>query len=222
MNKKSLVALISGSGSNLQAIIDAVENGSINANISAVICNQPSAYGLERARKANIKTIVINHAEFNQREEFDAELCKQVNQLKPDLIALAGFMRILSSKFINDNHGKILNIHPSLLPDFKGLNTHQRVIEAGKSTHGASVHFVDNELDSGAVVLQAEIPVNNSNVDELAKAVLHQEHIIYPLAIKWFIEGRLSLDNNLVLLDGKTLTQPILWIENELHSPIES
>ena len=222
MNKKSLIVLISGSGSNLQAIIDAVENGQIDANISAVICNQPSAYGLERAREANIKTIIIDHTEFNQREEFDTELYKQVNELKPDLIALAGFMRILSRKFIHQNKGKILNIHPSLLPDFKGLNTHQRVIEAGKSTHGASVHFVDNELDSGAVILQAEIPVNNNDVDKLAKAVLRQEHVIYPLAIQWFIEGRLSLNNNLPLLDGETLTQPVQWIENELHSPIES
>lgn len=216
MNKKSLVVLISGSGSNLQAIIDAVANKQIDATISAVISNRPSAYGLERAAKANIKTIIIDHAKFAQREDFDIALSRQLDKLKPDLIALAGFMRILSDDFIEQYKGKILNIHPSLLPEFKGLDTHRRVIEAGKSLHGASVHFVDNELDSGPVVLQTEIAVENNDEETLARRVLEQEHVIYPLAIQWFFEGRLSLSNNQVFIDNKLLEHPARWVSNKL------
>jgi phosphoribosylglycinamide formyltransferase-1 len=216
VNKKSLVVLISGSGSNLQAIIDAVASKQIDATITAVISNRPSAYGLERAAKANIKTIVIDHTKFTQREDFDVALCRQLDDLKPDLIALAGFMRILSDDFIEQHKGKILNIHPSLLPEFKGLNTHRRVIEAGKTIHGASVHFVDNELDSGPVIIQAEIPVDDSDEELLAKRVLEQEHAIYPLAIQWFIEGRLALVNNQVLIDNKPIKQPARWSSNKL------
>ncbi len=219
MNKKSLVVLISGSGSNLQAIIDAVAKQQIDATISAVISNRASAYGLQRAAKANIKTIVIDHTEFTQREDFDSALCRQLDELKPDLVALAGFMRILSDNFIQQHKGKILNIHPSLLPEFKGLDTHRRVIEAGKTLHGASVHFVDNELDSGPVVLQAEIAVENNDEQNLAKRVLEQEHIIYPIAIQWFIEGRLTLVNNQVLLDNISMQQPAKWITDKLVMP---
>lgn len=219
MNKKSLVVLISGSGSNLQAIIDAVASKQINATIAAVISNRPSAYGLERATGANIKTIVIDHAEFAHREDFDTALSAHINDLKPDLVVLAGFMRILSDDFIEQYKGKILNIHPSLLPEFKGLHTHQRVIEAGKSVHGASVHFVDNELDSGPVVIQAEIPVADNDEETLAKNVLEQEHIIYPMAIQWFIEGRLTLVNNQVLIDNKPVEQPAKWISSKLTLP---
>jgi len=219
VNKKSLVVLISGSGSNLQAIIDAVAKQQIDATISAVISNRASAYGLQRAAKANIKTIVIDHTEFTQREDFDSALCRQLDELKPDLVALAGFMRILSDNFIQQHKGKILNIHPSLLPEFKGLDTHRRVIEAGKTLHGASVHFVDNELDSGPVVLQAEIAVENNDEQNLAKRVLEQEHIIYPIAIQWFIEGRLTLVNNQVLLDNISMQQPAKWITDKLVMP---
>ena len=216
MNKKSLVVLISGSGSNLQAIIDAVAIKQIDATISAVISNRPSAYGLERAAKAHIKTIVIDHAEFTRREDFDIALSKELDKLEPDLIALAGFMRILSDDFIEQYKGKILNIHPSLLPEFKGLDTHRRVIEAGKPFHGASVHFVDNELDSGPVVLQTEIAVENNDEETLAKRVLEQEHVIYPLAIQWFFEGRLSLSNNQVFIDNKLMDHPAKWESNKL------
>lgn len=219
MKKKSLVILISGSGSNLQAIIDAVATKQINATITAVISNRPSAYGLERAAEANIRTIVIDHTEFAQRDDFDAALFENVDNLKPDLIVLAGFMRILSDDFIEHNKGKILNIHPSLLPEFKGLNTHRRAIEAGSHVHGASVHFVDNELDSGPVVIQAEIPVADEDEETLAQRVLELEHVIYPLAIQWFIEGRLTLDNNRVLFDNNRMDQPARWITNKLILP---
>lgn len=219
MNKKSLVVLISGSGSNLQAIIDAIANKKLDAVITAVISNRPSAYGLKRASEANIKTVVIDHTKFDQRDDFDAALIDYVNNLNPDLVVLAGFMRILSDDFINQHKGKILNIHPSLLPDFKGLNTHRRAIKAGTVIHGASVHFVDNELDSGPVVIQAEVPVDDNDEPTLAQRVLEQEHIIYPLAIQWFIEGRLSLVNNQVLMDNKPMQQPPRWINNKLTQP---
>lgn len=222
MKKKSLVILISGSGSNLQAIIDAVANKQIDAVISAVISNRPMAYGLERASRANIKTIAIDHTKFSQRDDFDEALSDSVAKLKPDLIVLAGFMKILSDSFIEQNKGKILNIHPSLLPEFKGLNTHRRVIEAGCASHGASVHFVDNELDSGPVVIQAEIPVTANCEEKLKKSVLEQEHIIYPLAIQWFVEGRLTLVNNQVYIDNKHLEQPAQWIANKLTLPGKS
>lgn len=220
MGKKSLVVLISGSGSNLQAIINAVGNREIDATISAVISNRPGVKGLERAAQANIKTIVIDHTGFSEREAFDAALADQINKLQPDLIVLAGFMRILSSDFIEQHKNKILNIHPSLLPEFKGLNTHRRVIEAEEIAHGASVHFVSNELDSGPVVIQAEVPVlDDDDEATLSERVLQQEHIIYPMAIKWFIEGRLALINNQVHMDNKPIKQPAKWTSNQLSIP---
>lgn len=218
MKKKSLVVLISGSGSNLQAIIDAIANKQINADITAVISSSPSAYGLKRAAAANIRTIVIDHTKFDQRIDFDTALFDSVSKLTPDLVVLAGFMRILSDDFIEHHKGKILNIHPSLLPEFKGLNTHRRAIEAGASIHGASVHFVDNELDSGPVVIQAEVPVVNDETT-LAQHVLEQEHFIYPLAIQWFIDGRLTLVNNQVYMDNQPVQQPARRVNDKLTSP---
>lgn len=220
MKQKSLVVLISGSGSNLQAIIDAVTAKQINAKISAVISNRPAAGGLKKATAASIDTIVIDHTLFSERKAFDAELSRQIDALHPDLIVLAGFMRILSDEFIEQYKGRILNIHPSLLPEFKGLNTHRRALEAGKTRHGASVHFVSNELDSGPVVIQAEVDVdNNDDENTLAKRVLEQEHIIYPLAIQWFIDGRLSLINNQVNFDNNPIKQSARWIAKKLSLP---
>jgi phosphoribosylglycinamide formyltransferase-1 len=217
VGKKSLVVLISGSGSNLQAIIDAVNEKEIDATITAVISNKPAVKGLERAAQANIKTIIIDHTRFSERKAFDTALAEQVNELEPDLIVLAGFMRILSDDFINQHKNRILNIHPSLLPEFKGLDTHRRAIEAGKLIHGASVHFVSNELDSGPVIIQAEVPIlDDDNETTLAKRVLEQEHIIYPTAIKWFFEGRLALINNRVHLDNKPVKNPAKWKSNKL------
>lgn len=212
MAQKSIVILISGRGSNLQSIIDAVNKGSINAIISAVISNRPDAKGLERARQANIDAVVIDQNEYADRSAYDRALIAKIDEYTPDLIVLAGFMRILSEEFIRHFDNMILNIHPSLLPEFKGLHTHRRALEAGKKVHGASVHFVSNELDSGPVVIQAEIPVLPGDTeDTLADRVLQQEHKIYPQAISWFVEGRLKVNGNTVLLDDNALNEPVLW-----------
>ena len=219
MSTPSIVILISGSGSNLQAIIDAVAEKRIHAQISAVISNRPDALGLEKARSAGINTIVIDHTEFSERQKFDNALAKQVAKLNPELIVLAGFMRILPESFIEQYEGRMLNIHPSLLPEFKGLHTHRRALEAGHDQHGASVHFVSNELDSGPVVIQAKLAVLDEDENSLAARVLKQEHIIYPLAIEWFVSGRLSLINNHVHFDNKPVKEIAIWQSNTLSLP---
>lgn len=217
MTSKSIVILISGSGTNLQAIIDAVANGQIKATIAAVISNRPDATGLQRAQQAQIKTVVIDQREYEDRATYDDALIAEIDKYKPDLVVLAGFMRILSEKFINHYPDAILNIHPSLLPEFKGLHTHRRAIEASKLTHGASVHFVSNELDSGPVVIQAEVSVlPDDNEETLAARVLQQEHIIYPMAIAWYIDDRLALNGNKILLDNKIMHGPALWKADQL------
>ena len=217
VTSKSIVVLISGSGTNLQAIIDAVNNGSINANITAVISNRPDAPGLERARKAGIKAVAIDQKTIPDRDQFDQALIDEIEKHGADLIVLAGFMRILTEKFINRFEHRIINIHPSLLPEFKGLNTHRRALEAGKTRHGASVHFVNIELDDGPVVIQAEVPVLPDDTEQsLAARVLEQEHIIYPMAIAWFIDGRLEVNDNNILLDKSILRRPALWKANQL------
>ena len=217
MASKSIVVLISGSGTNLQAIIDAVNNGSINANIAAVISNRPGAPGLERARNANINAVVVDQATISGRDQYDDALINEIDKYDADLIVLAGFMRILTEKFINRYEHRIINIHPSLLPEFKGLNTHRRVLEAGKTEHGASVHFVNIELDDGPVVIQAKVPVLLDDTEQsVAARVLEQEHIIYPMAIAWYIDGRLEVKDNKVLLDKSDLHEPALWKANQL------
>jgi len=215
----SIVILISGSGSNLQAIIDAVAEQRIHAQISAVISNRPDALGLEKAKIAGINTIVIDHTHFDGREQFDEALIKQVAELNPDLVVLAGFMRILPEKFIKQYEGRMLNIHPSLLPEFKGLHTHRRVLEADHKQHGASVHFVSNELDSGAIVIQASLNIQDDDETSLAARVLKLEHIIYPLAIEWFVTGRLSLINNRVYFDNKPIKEIASWQSSTLSLP---
>lgn len=217
MTTKSIVILISGSGTNLQAIIDAVANGQIKATIAAVISNRPNAKGLQRAQRAHIKTVVIDQSQYEDRATYDDALISEIDKYKPELVVLAGFMRILSEKFINHYADAILNIHPSLLPEFKGLHTHRRAIEASKLTHGASVHFVSNELDSGPVVIQAEVSVlPDDNEETLAARVLQQEHIIYPMAIAWYIDGRLALNGNKILLDNRIMNGPALWKADQL------
>ena len=209
--------LISGTGSNMQAIIDAVANGSIPANISAVISNRPDAKGLIKAAAAEIKCSVIDHKQFNSRDDYDLALMECIDKHKPDLLVLAGFMRILSNSFIDHYHDRILNIHPSLLPNFKGLNTHQRALDADHQHHGASVHFVNKELDSGAVVLQAVIDINkNDDAESLAQRVLIHEHIIYPMVVQWFAEGRLHYRDGKAILDNTILTEPLLWKDHQL------
>lgn len=220
MSTPSIIILISGSGSNLQAILDAVAKDEIHARISAVISNRPDAFGLERARAVGVNTIVIDHTEFADRQQFDAALSQQVADLKPDLIVLAGFMRILPESFIEQYNDRILNIHPSLLPEFKGMHTHRRALEAGHKQHGASVHFVSNELDSGPVVIQSKVPIlDNDDEKTLAGRVLEQEHIIYPLAIKWFVDGRLNLIDGQVHFDNKPITEVATWISEKLSLP---
>ncbi|MCO4836986.1 MAG: phosphoribosylglycinamide formyltransferase [Oceanospirillaceae bacterium] len=201
-----LVVLISGGGSNLQTLIDAIAKGTIVATIELVISNKPNAMGLARAHKAGIATQVINHLECSSREAFDRELIHAIDDKQPELVVLAGFMRIFTPELTNHYHGRMLNIHPSLLPLFKGTNTHERALEAEVETHGASVHFVTSELDGGPIVIQAIVPVLEMDSPSiLAARVLVQEHIIYPIAIKWFCEGRLTLQNTTVLMDGHHL-----------------
>ncbi len=178
-----IIILISGSGSNLQSIIDNSDN--IGVNIQSVISNKADAFGLKRAKNAGIATKVIERKQFATDKDFDYALIRYINTLNPDLIVLAGFMHILTTKFINTFAGQILNIHPALLPKYKGLNTHQRAIDAGDSKAGASVHFVTNELDSGEIILQRSVPIDlDDNAATLAKKVLEQEHILYLEAIQ--------------------------------------
>lgn len=203
---KTIVVLISGSGSNLQALIDACSNGKINGRIAAVISNRPDVKGLVRAANAGIEAITLDHKAFDGREAFDAALAERIDQFQPDLVVLAGFMRILTPSFTQHYLGKMLNIHPSLLPKYPGLHTHQRALEAGDNEHGVTVHFVTAELDGGPAVVQARVPVNDGDdANSLAKRVLEQEHVIYPQAVSWFVDGRLRLEGNRALLDGETI-----------------
>jgi phosphoribosylglycinamide formyltransferase 1 len=215
--KASLVVLISGGGSNLQAVIDAVENGEIDADIKAVISNNATAYGLERAARANIDTYIIDHKHYPDRESFDRAMIQIIDPLKPDLVILAGFMRILSDVFIDHYLHRLVNIHPSLLPKYKGLNTHQQAIDNHDSKHGASVHYVSHELDSGPIVIQAEVSVLEADTAAtLAARVLKQEHVIYPMVIKMHTDGRLTYNKDQLNLDGQPLTHPLIWKDGQL------
>lgn len=210
--RKSFVVLVSGGGTNLQAIIDAVADGRIDADIASVISNREHAGGLVRARAAGITAHFIDPRRYSDRDAYDRRLIDCIDRDAPDLIVLAGFMRILSEAFINHYEGRILNIHPSLLPALKGLHTHRRALEHGLDRHGASVHFVSNELDSGPVVVQAEVPVFAADTETaLAARVLEREHDIYPIAIGWFVDGRLEYSGGRMLLDNRPLTKPVLW-----------
>lgn len=201
-----VVVLISGSGSNLQALIDQSLQGVLDIDIRAVISNKASAYGLQRAEQSGIATHALSHKDFETREAFDQALATVIDSYQPKLIILAGFMRILSEDFTRRYEGMMLNIHPSLLPKFKGLNTHQRAIDAKESEHGVSVHFVSAELDAGAVVLQASTAIDeNETAESLANKVHTLEHIIYPLTVKWFSTGRLELNSGIAYLDGAPL-----------------
>jgi phosphoribosylglycinamide formyltransferase-1 len=205
---KSIVVLVSGNGSNLQAIIDACEQGKIPAKITAVISNKAQAYGLQRAKTAGIPAVVVDHTSYLTREAYDQQLLTQISAFAPDLIVLAGFMRILSHEFVENFQGQMLNIHPSLLPKYKGLQTHQRAIDAGDREHGASVHFVTADLDDGPVILQSKVPIfENQDAEELAQRVIVQERQMYPLVVKWFCQDRLIMLNNKAFLDGSELEE---------------
>ncbi|QUJ66856.1 phosphoribosylglycinamide formyltransferase [Photobacterium sp. GJ3] len=206
---KNIVVLISGSGSNLQAIIDACESGTIShGRIAAVISNKADAYGLERARNAGIPTSHLAAADFADRDSFDRALADLIDGYQPDLVVLAGYMRILSGDFVRHYEGRMLNIHPSLLPKYTGLHTHQRALDAGDSEHGTSVHFVTEELDGGPVILQAKVPIFDGDSAEAVMArVQQQEHRIYPLVCQWFLEGRVVMQSDAAVLDGERLPQ---------------
>ncbi|KID58678.1 phosphoribosylglycinamide formyltransferase [Pseudoalteromonas luteoviolacea] len=206
MAPSRIVVLISGSGSNLQAIIDHCQSGNINGEIVTVISNKADAYGLTRAEQAGIKTNVLSHKDYDSREAYDEQLAKLIDSCKPDLVVLAGFMRILTPNLVQKFKGKMLNIHPSLLPKYQGLNTHQRAIDANDAYHGASVHFVTEELDGGPVIVQAKVAIlPEDSAETLAKRVHEQEHVIYPLVVKWFSEHRLTMEADYAVFDKHPL-----------------
>ena len=203
---KRIVVLISGSGSNLQAVMDAIDAGQINGRIEAVLSNKAEAFGLERATKAGIPALILKHTDFESRESFDQAMIEKIDQHKPDLIVLAGFMRILSAEFVRHYQGRMFNIHPSLLPKYKGLHTHQRAIEAGDLEHGCTVHFVTEELDGGPLAVQGKVSIDaDDSAESLQQKVHRLEHQIYPLAVEWFCADRLKWTKDGVELDGKLL-----------------
>ncbi len=212
MSKSQLVVLISGNGSNLQAIIDHIDAGEINASISSVISNKADAYGLERAKAAGIATAVVDHTHYASRELFDQALAEIIDQDSPDIIVLAGFMRILTKEFVMRFAGKLINIHPSLLPLYRGLHTHKRALQDKATEHGASVHFVTPELDSGAVITQGIVSVKHNDTEETLAARVHQiEHIIYPQAVKLLTENQVELRADLIYINNQLLQQPKLY-----------
>ncbi|WP_270503055.1 phosphoribosylglycinamide formyltransferase [Kluyvera ascorbata] len=203
---KNIVVLISGSGSNLQALIDACEQKRIPGTIRAVFSNKADAFGLERAREAGIPQHALAASQFASREAFDRELMHEIDAYAPDVVVLAGYMRILSAEFVQYYQGKLLNIHPSLLPKYPGLNTHRQALDNGDTEHGTSVHFVTEELDGGPVILQAKVPVfDGDDEEEITSRVQAQEHAIYPLVVGWFLNGRLKMQDNHAWLDDVKL-----------------
>jgi phosphoribosylglycinamide formyltransferase-1 len=199
------VVLISGNGSNLQSIIDNAK--SIDLTICCVVSNKMDAFGLKRAAKVGIPCVALDETLFDSKLGFDQEIMKVIDNYQAEVIILAGYMRILSADFISKYSGKILNIHPSLLPKFPGLNTHQRAIDASETKHGASVHFVTEEVDGGPVIAQQSVNIDSTdNPQTLAKKVLEKEHILYPQVIRWYTQGRLKLLNNkTVVLDRQSI-----------------
>ncbi|MCO8610103.1 phosphoribosylglycinamide formyltransferase [Burkholderia multivorans] len=194
---KKLVILISGRGSNMEAIVRACTHERWPAEVAAVIANRPDAAGLAFAASHGIATAVVDHRSFDGRDSFDAALAAEIDRFAPDLVVLAGFMRILTPEFVRRYEGRLLNIHPSLLPSFKGTRTHQQALDAGVALHGATVHFVIPELDSGAIVAQGAVPVRaGDDAAALAQRVLAVEHVLYPRAVRWFVEGRLRLEGD--------------------------
>jgi len=205
---KRIVVLVSGEGSNLQALIAACQQGRINAQISAVFSNKSAAYGLERARLADIPAQALDVKAYEDRAAFDIALADAIEAYQPDLVVLAGYMRILTADFVQRFAGRMINIHPSLLPKYPGLHTHRQAIDNQDDEHGTSVHFVTEQLDGGPVILQAKVPVfSDDSEDDLVARVQTQEHNIYPLVVSWFVEGRLSLKNDQVLLDDNPLPE---------------
>jgi phosphoribosylglycinamide formyltransferase 1 len=203
-----IVILISGRGSNMQAVLEQAKSGAIRAPVSTVISNNPTAEGLAIAKSFGVPTDTIPHRNYPTREAFDAALMHAIDRHAPKLVVLAGFMRILTDGFINHYQHRLINIHPSLLPAFPGLNTHERAIEAGVKQHGATVHFVIPDIDAGPVIAQSKVPVlANDTPASLGERVLKEEHRILPMAVKWFMEDRLSIRDGKVFLDGAAIIQ---------------
>lgn len=210
---KNIVILISGRGSNMEAIVDALAAERWPARIAAVISNRPDAAGLAFAASRGVATAVVNHRDYADRDAFDAKLRETIDGFSPDLVVLAGFMRVLTSGFVEHYRARMLNVHPSLLPSFPGLKTHARALEAGVKLHGATIHFVTADLDLGPIVLQGAVPVRAGDTpDTLEQRVLDIEHHIYPRAVRWFVEGRLSVDGSLASL---TPPEPQWWFATE-------
>lgn len=210
-----IVVLLSGFGSTLQAIQDAIAAGVLEAQVVAVGGDRATARGLARAVDARIATFAVDPDDFSERADFDAELARQIDLHTPDLVVLAGYMRILVADFVKHYCGRILNVHPSLLPKYRGLNTYARVLAAGDAQHGMSVHFVTEELDGGPVVLQAPVAVRaDDDVDSLSARVKARERKLYPVAIQWFVSGRLRLADGAVTLDDQQLERAV-WIDED-------
>jgi phosphoribosylglycinamide formyltransferase-1 len=208
---KRILVLVSGSGSNLQAIIDKCESGYIAGSVVGVISNVPNAYALERAKRHNIPALTLDHKQYKTRESFDQDLAKNVHSFAADLIVLAGFMRILSEPFVSQFSGKMLNIHPSLLPKYPGLQTHKKALQNNDDTHGASIHFVNAELDGGPVVIQSIVKVDKQDtIDTLQSKVARTEWTIYPLVVKWFCEGALRLQQDQVWFNNEVVETSLI------------
>jgi phosphoribosylglycinamide formyltransferase-1 len=208
---KRIVILISGRGSNMEALLRAREAGELPVEIAAVISNKDDAKGLETARAHGIPAGVVAHREFPSREAFDAALQAKIDEFNPDLVVLAGFLRVLTAGFVRHYEGRLINIHPSLLPAFPGLHTHERAIEAGCKLHGATVHFVTPELDHGPIIIQAAVPVlPDDTPDTLAARVLAQEHLIYPRAVRWFAENQMNVANGIVRINAPGASQLVV------------
>jgi len=202
----NIVVLISGGGSNLQALIKDSQSPDASYKIAGVLCNRPTAGGLQHAERAGIEQVVIDHHNFDDREQFDQAMVEAIDNWQPDLVVLAGFMRILTPGFVTHYLGRMINIHPALLPSYPGLDTHQRAIDAGETYHGTSVHYVIPELDAGPVILQAKVEVLTSDTaSDLAARVLTKEHQIYPQSIRWIAEGKINFKENQVYLNGELL-----------------
>ena len=212
-----LAVLISGNGSNLQAIIDAIQSGQLNAEISVVISNRSDAYGITRAKQAGIQSSVIDSSQFTLQDEFEAQISSVLEQHPVDIIVLAGFMKILSAAFVNRYLGKLINIHPSLLPKYQGLHTHKRALEAADTKHGATVHYVIPELDSGPIILQASVPIReDDDIETLANRVHEIEHQIYPEAIRRLASSQVQFINGAVEFENSPITK-----EQQQYDPTE-
>nr|WP_221801897.1 phosphoribosylglycinamide formyltransferase [Oceanobacter mangrovi] len=216
LDQPRIVILISGTGSNMLAIADAIKAGQIDAMVAGVICNRPDAAGIQYAKDRDLPVEVIDHKNFTSREDFDFAMMKAIDGFAPDLVVLAGFMRILTPDFVRRYEGRMVNIHPSLLPKYHGLHTHQRAIDAGDSEHGVSVHYVTEELDGGPVIAQAVVSIDvEDDADSLKRKVQQQEHVLYPIVVKWCTEGRLLMKNGVATLDGKPIPKSGLQLSNQ-------